>query len=100
MPAPVEAHIAEIAEPCVHRNAQHRSLVVRIADFGVRHLGEVGDFQDAIEGLQQIAITALEHGAVRRGMAGDLQVEIIIVAAQALERGEVFQPSPQRPAAG
>jgi hypothetical protein len=37
-----------------------------VADFGVRQLGEIGDLQNPIERLDQIAVTAFEHGRIGR----------------------------------
>ena len=90
VPAPVEAHLAEIAELCVHGNAQHRALVMGVADFRVRQFGEIGDLQHPIERLDQIAVTALEHGRIGRRVLRHLRIEIVIVAAQALEHFEIF----------
>jgi hypothetical protein len=90
MSAPVEAHLAEIAEPRVHGNAQHGALVMRVADLGMRKLGEVGDLEHTIERLHEIAVTALAHSSISGGALGHLRVEIVIVAAQAFEHREIF----------
>ena len=73
--APVEAHFAEIAEFGVHRHAQHRALVMSIADLGVREFGEIGDLEYPVERLRQIAVAALEHGRIDRRMLRHLRMK-------------------------
>ena len=61
-----------------------------VTDFRMRQFGEIGDLQHPIERLHQIAVTTLDRGRIGSRVLRHLRIEIVIVAAQALEHFEIF----------
>jgi hypothetical protein len=57
----------------------------------MRELDEVRDFEHAVERLHQIGVSALGEGLIPHDMRRGRRVEIVVVAAQALQRCEIFE---------
>lgn len=88
--APVETYLAEIVERRLDLDAQHAAPAVRRTDLRMRQLHEVRVLEHRVERGHEIGIGAFERRVVQRRMRRDLGVEIVIVAAQALERREIL----------
>jgi hypothetical protein len=85
----VKAHLAKIVVLCLDFD-RYCALAVGVCDLLVRQLLKICIFENSVQRLDEIVISAISLCPFGRSVAGDLRTKIVIIIAQPIERFGIF----------